>query len=325
MPSITMGKTRFACQPDETVLDTLLREKIRIPNGCRQGDCQSCLMRSLDKAPPLSSQVGLKDTLQKQNYFLACICHPEQDMTVALPDYQSALIEARVIKKQQLTPDIVRLIVEYETAFNFFAGQFINLKRADGLTRSYSIANIPHRDNILEFHIRRLPNGQFSTWVHDEMETGSRLSLSEAKGSCHYLPGRTEQPLLLVGTGSGLAPLYGIISDALLQEHCGPIHLFHGSRDLNGLYLMDEIRELANRFDNFQYTPCLSGEDALHGYARGRAHDVALSSAETLKGWRIYLCGHPDMVNQTKKMAYLKGASLSDIYADAFHVAQAGQ
>jgi NAD(P)H-flavin reductase len=279
-------------------------------------------MRSLDNSPPVSAQVGLKDTLQKQNYFLACICHPEQDMTVALPNQQGVSIEASVIKKQLLTPDIVHLVLEYQTPFNFFAGQFVNLKRPDGLTRSYSIANIPHHENILEFHIRRLPNGQFSGWVYDELELGTQLTLSEAQGSCHYLPGRAEQPLMLVGTGSGLAPLYGIIADALAQEHSGPIHLYHGSRDLNGLYFIDQMRKLAEEFDNFYYTPCLSGEGIESDHVRGRAHDIALSSIETLSGWRVFLCGHPDMVNQTKRMAFMKGASMADIYADAFHVIQ---
>ena len=323
MHNITIGESKFSCQPDETVLDALLRENIQIPNGCRQGVCQSCLMRSLDKSPPVSAQAGLKDTLQKQNYFLACLCHPEQDMTVALPNQQGASIEAHVVEKQMLTPDIVRLVLGYNTEFNFFAGQFVNLKRPDGLTRSYSIANIPQHENILEFHIRRLPNGQFSTWVQDELNTGDTLTISEAQGTCHYLPGRAEQPLMLVGTGSGLAPLYGIITDALVQGHTGPIHLFHGSRDLNGLYFIDEMRELTKEFDNFYYTPCLSGEDVTADYVKGRAHDIALSFAQTLSGWRVYLCGHPEMVNQTKKMAYLKGASMNDIYADAFHVMQA--
>jgi len=279
-------------------------------------------MRSLDNSPPVSAQNGLKDTLQAQNYFLSCICRPEQDMTVALPNQQGASIEAGVIDKQQLTPDIIRLVLAYKTPFNFFAGQFVNLKRPDGLTRSYSIANIPHHENILEFHIRRLPNGQFSNWVHDELELGAQLTLSEAQGSCHYLPGRTEQPLILIGTGSGLAPLYGIIADALAQEHSGPIHLFHGSRDLNGLYFVDEMRELAEKFANFHYTPCLSGENIESDHVRGRAHDIALSSIESLNGWRVFLCGHPEMVNQSKKMAFMKGASMSDIYVDAFHVIQ---
>jgi len=280
-------------------------------------------MRSLDNSPPVSAQVGLKDTLQKQNYFLACVCHPEQDMTVALPNQQGASIEAGVIKKQLLTPDIVQLVLEYQSPFNFFAGQFVNLKRPDGLTRSYSIANIPLAKNILEFHIRRLPNGQFSSWVYDELEVGAQLTISEAQGSCHYLPGRAEQPLMLVGTGSGLAPLYGIIADALAQDHSGPIHLFHGSRDLNGLYFVDEMRELAEKFDNFHYTPCISGEGIESDHVQGRAHDIALSSTETLSGWRVFLCGHPEMVNQTKRMAFMKGASMSDIYVDAFHVIQA--
>jgi NAD(P)H-flavin reductase/ferredoxin len=322
MRSITIDGSTFSSQPDETVLETLLRENIQVPYGCRQGLCQACLMRSLDNSPPVSAQTGLKDTLQKQNYFLPCICHPEQDMTVALPNQQGASIEAVVIKKQLLTPDIVHLVLEYKSQFNFFAGQFVNLKRSDGLTRSYSIANIPLPKNTLEFHIRRLPNGQFSSWVYDELEIGAQLNISEAQGSCHYLPGRAEQPLMLVGTGSGLAPLYGIIADALAQKHSGPIHLFHGSRDLNGLYFVEEMRELAEKIANFHYTPCLSGEDSESDHVRGRAHDIALSSTDTLNGWRVFLCGHPEMVNQTKKMAFLKGASMADIYTDAFHVAQ---
>jgi NAD(P)H-flavin reductase/ferredoxin len=320
MPNLTFEEHDFTCQPGETVLDTLLRGNCDIPNGCQQGVCQSCLMRSLDNAPPASAQVGLKDTLQQQNYFLACLCRPEQNMTIHLPNQQGIWIQANVVKKHLLSPDILRLVLEYETEFNFFAGQFIKLKRPDGLIRSYSIANIPHHENILELHIRRLPDGQFSTWVHDELEIGMELKISQAQGSCHYLPGRAEQPLLLVGTGSGLAPLWGIVTDALVKGHSGPIHLFHGSRDLDGLYLRDEMREMAMEFENFQYTPCLSGDTIAADYAQGRAHDVALSSVQSFKGWRVYLCGHPEMVNHTKKMAYLKGASMSDIYADAFHV-----
>ena len=321
MRSITFGESTFSCKPDETVLETLLRENIQVPNGCRQGLCQACLMRSLDNSPPVSAQVGLRDTLQKQNYFLACVCRPEQNMTVALPNQQGASIEATVTQKQLLTPDIVHLVLEYQTQFNFFAGQFVNLTRSDGLTRSYSIANIPQHEKILEFHIRRLPNGQFSRWIYDELELDTQLTISEAQGFCHYLPGRAEQPLMLIGTGSGLAPLYGILSDALAQNHSGPIHLFHGSRDLNGLYFINQMRELAAEFDNFHYTACLSGEGIESDHAqRGRAHDVALSSIETLSGWRIFLCGHPEMISQTKRMAFMKGASMNDIYTEIFHV-----
>jgi NAD(P)H-flavin reductase len=98
--------------------------------------------------------------------------------------------------------------------------------------------------------------------------------------------------------------------------------LFHGSRNLNGLYFVEEMRGLTERYGNFYYTPCISGQDSESDLARGRVHELALSSIETLSGWRVYLCGHPEMVNQTKRMAFMKGASMGDIYTDAFLVAQ---
>ena len=55
-------------------------------------------------------------------------------------------------------------------------------------------------------------------------------------------------------------------------------------------------------------------------HAAGRVHDVALTDAPDLKGWRVFLCGHPDMVQQVQMRAYLAGASLTDIHADAFTV-----
>jgi NAD(P)H-flavin reductase len=280
-------------------------------------------MRSLDaQPPPALAQKGLKDTLRHQNYFLACKCYPETDMKVALAQYQGSNISARVAEKALMNREIMRLVLSFETDFNFIAGQFVNLERTDGLTRSYSIANTPNQGKKLEFHIRRLLNGQFSNWVHDELEIGNEITISDAKGSCHYLPGKSDQPLLLVGTGSGLAPLYGILTDALDNGHSGPIHLYHGSREPEGLYLVDEMKAIAESYGNFQYTACVSGNANDDTFIKGRAHDVALTSTNDLKGWRVYLCGHPEMVNQTRKLAYLKGASLSDIYADAFHVQQ---
>lgn len=322
MTILTLNGEKHACQANETVLDALLRANVEIPHACREGVCQSCLMRSLDASPPSVSQKGLKDTLQHQKYFLACRCSPEQDMTVALPDYEGGCMTAEVYEKELLSHDILRLVLSYEEEFNFRAGQFVHLKRSeDELSRSYSIANTPAQGNFLEFHIKRLLDGQFSTWVHNELAIGDKLTVSEAKGTCHYLPGKSDQPLLLVGTGSGLAPLIGIINDALDQGHSGPIRLYHGSREPEGLYLIDQIQMLAETFENFHYTPCVSGEHNREEFAKGRAHDIALSSADTFSGWRVYLCGHPEMVNQTKMMAYMKGASLNDIYADAFYTA----
>lgn len=323
MRTISLNGRKFFPADGESVLDTLLKAEVDIPNACREGVCQSCLMRSTDAVPTALSQKGLKDTLRHQNYFLACRCYPEQDMTVALPSQDGFYVGATVKSKSLLSRDILKLVLSFQAPFSFIAGQFVNLKRADGLTRSYSIANMPDRDNVLELHVKRLPNGQFSNWVHDDLMVDDTLQVSEAKGTCHYLPGQHEKPMLLVGTGSGLAPLVGIVNDALAKGHSGPIRLYHGSSEPEGLYLVDEMHSMTKKYGNFSYVPCVSRNTVEPSFARGRVHDVALSALGDLSGWRVYLCGHPEMVNQTKKMAYLKGASLNDIHADAFYTASA--
>jgi NAD(P)H-flavin reductase/ferredoxin len=322
MTKITVEKNSYSCRPGETVLDVLVRENINISYACRKGSCHSCLVRSPGTTPPPASQTGLKDTLKAQNYFLACQCHPEQDMTVKLPDQSEFYSSGTVIVHQMLNRNTLLLVIAFKDAFEFKAGQFVNLQRPDGLTRSYSIANIPQEDNVLEFHIRRLPGGSFSEWLHEEVAVGDKIAVSEPRGHCFYLPDRRDQGILLVGTGTGLAPLAGILTDALSHGHSGPIHLFHGSREVEDLYRIDEMRSLAEQHPNFRYTPCLSGPHAPEGFARGRANEVAMSSIIDLKGWRVFLCGHPDMVSQTKRQAFLKGASTADIYVDAFVLAK---
>lgn len=318
---ITVTDRELECHPGESVLDALLRAQVDIPHACREGACQSCMVRSLNGPPPLAAQKGLKDVLKHQNHFLACLCHPHQDMTISIQAPEDFFTEAVVTGKAMLNAETLLLTLTTDAPMDFYAGQFVNLKRPDGLTRSYSIANSRIHSHTLTFHIRRLSGGRFSEWAHSELNVGDKIAVSDPQGLCYYLPDRQEQNLLLIGTGSGLAPLAGIISEALHHGHQGTIHLYHGSRNPDGLYWIEEMQQLAQEHDNFRYTACISQGDVPAGFAAGRANDVAMAALPQLKGWRVYLCGHPDMVHQTKRQAFLQGASVQDIYSDAFHVA----
>ncbi len=242
-------------------------------------------------------------------------------MEIAYTHHQDYVTHATVKAKQMLNPEIMQLIIETDEALTYYAGQFVNLKRDDGLTRSYSISNHRMHGRQLSFHVRRLAGGRFSQWAHQELQIGDRLAVSEAQGLCYYLQGQPEQPLLLIGTGSGLAPLAGIIGEALHDGHSGEIHLYHGSSQADGLYWVEEMRSLERRYVNFQYIPCVSRGKAPPGMARGRAHEIAFKDLPRLKGWRVFLCGHPDMVSAAKRQAFLAGATMADIYADPFHIA----
>ncbi len=322
MPFIKYENESFKCDTDESVLDCLLRNKQAVSFSCRSGVCQTCLMRAHSSSPPKKSQIGLKDTLQASGYFLSCICSPDEDMEVSLPGSDTvARIGARVHAKSMLNADILRLILRCDEKFDFKAGQFISLHRPDGLIRSYSIANCMNGDGVVELHIRKLPNGQMSGWVQDILEIGDTIELTGPSGSCFYIPNNLEGGILLIGTGSGLAPLNGIVRDALAQGHQGPILLYHGSWKPAGLYLVEELRQLSREHSNFEYNPCVD-EDAEDFMKMGRADQIALCEVPNLKGWSVFLCGHPEMVRTARKSAFLSGASMASIYADPFVISK---
>jgi CDP-4-dehydro-6-deoxyglucose reductase len=125
------------------------------------------------------------------------------------------------------------------------------------------------------------------------------------------VPGRSEQPLLLIGTGTGLAPLYGILHDALAQGHSGPIHLVHGAVRSSGLYLQDELARLAEANANISYTPTTLEAD-------GPIDQFVLKRFPKPSGFRAFLCGDPAIVQTLRKKLFLSGMDFKEIYADAF-------
>jgi NAD(P)H-flavin reductase len=219
---------------------------------------------------------------------------------------------------EKLSGEVTRLVLQPATPLYYHAGQYITLRRPDGLARSYSLASVPFLDMALELHIRRMPDGRMSNRISDELQVGQDLEFQGPNGHCFYASDDPHKPLLLIGTGTGLAPLYGVLRDALFSGHKGEIRLYHGSRLDTGLYLRKRLIEIAGQHSNFHYHPCVSSGVAPANYKSGRASDIALEETEDLKGWSVYLCGDPGMVQDTQRKVYLAGAATRDIHADAF-------
>jgi NAD(P)H-flavin reductase len=144
------------------------------------------------------------------------------------------------------------------------------------------------------------------------------VALQGPSGDCFYVPGREDQPLLLAGTGTGLAPLYGILRDALARGHRGPIHLFHGALNPAGLYLREELTAIAGAHGNVRYTPAVLDAAGERGVETGPIDKVIAQWYPDLDGWRAFVCGDPALVQSLRKKLFLSGVASGDIYADAF-------
>jgi NAD(P)H-flavin reductase/ferredoxin/truncated hemoglobin YjbI len=308
----------YECREGETVLDTLLRSGQTPPFSCRNGSCLVCLQRCVSGTPPARSQRSLRPTLQRAGYFLPCRCVPQEDLELAPPRAADLFSPAVVRGVERLPGGVCRVQLEPATSLYYHAGQFVNVRRPDGLTRSYSLASLPTEDEYLELQVKRMPGGALSTWICDELAAGDELELQGPLGSCYYVPGTQDQDLLLIGNGTGAAPLLGIVRDALHVGHRGKIALYHGSRTARGLYLHDTFSRLAAAHPTFRYFACVSGEDAPAGGHRGRAHDVAKQHHPRLDGWRVFVAGIPAMVRDVEAWAPAAGAQA--VHADPYEV-----
>ena len=327
MVSVRYQGRSVAVAEDRSVLEALLDAGFEIPNDCRAGACRSCLMQATAGSVPRDAQTGLRDTLRTQGYFLACRCHPRHELEVRLPAGQAPRVDARVMGHDALAQDVLRLRLAVETGFDYHPGQYLTLWRDRCQGRRYSLASVPGQDPYLELHIRRIPGGVVSTWAHDALRMGDRLQIQGPVGECFYLPGAPGRSLLLVGTGTGLAPLYGIARDALFHGHWGEIRLYHGATSPTGLYLVPELRALAKACPNLHYTPCVLDPQGLpgEGIAVGAVDELALCTAAELGDCKVYLCGAPELVNGLRKQLFLAGTGMEDIYADAFVPSQGWQ
>ena len=315
MPALTYCGTVYQAAPGESVLEALLRQGVGISNSCRAGACQSCLLRATGGGIPPVAQQGLKATLVEQGYFLACVCRPKADLL--LEPAGGLEVEATITALERLSPTVMRARVRTKTPLEYRAGQYITLRRNDGLTRSYSLASLPE-DGALELHIRRAPHGRMSGWLFDEARENDAVRVRGPAGDCFYTAGKPEQPLLLAATGTGLAPLVGICRDAVKQGHHGPIHLYHGASRPEGLYLQAELSAITKAHGNVHYKPVVLAGGESAGVASGALDKVIAADHPRLNGWRGFVCGDPSIVKTLKKKWFMAGMESREIFADAF-------
>ncbi|MDO8270538.1 MAG: FAD-binding oxidoreductase [Gammaproteobacteria bacterium] len=332
MPTVQFNSAAFPLQENESVLDCLLRHEQKIAHACKSGVCQACLVKAVDNDATTQAQKSLKPTLQAQGYALACQWVPEQDVRVSLPALDECAVTVSISRIEPLNHRIVRLVLEVNAdgqMFPCYPGQYLNITNAAGISRSYSIANHYAVDQCIELHVQHMPMGAFTGWLFTQARVGDILHVRGPAGDCFYSnPTQETFPMVLAGTGTGLAPLYGIVHEALREGHQGPIHLFHGGVTSRDLYCVEALRALESRHPQFHYhASCLKAPENLSKEDQqsntvevGALDEVILRhlDAGSIAQTRVYLCGAPELVQLLRKKIFLKGAKSSHIYCDPF-------
>lgn len=316
----------FETEGDESILDAALRSGYAFPYGCRNGACGACKGKVVEGSVDYGDDepMAITDEEQAEGQALFCIARPQGDVAIEVHEVEKAeeipvkQYPAKVTRMERIG-EVMRLWLKLpeESRMQYLAGQYVDFQMEDGRRRAFSIANAPHADETLEFHIRHIRGGRFTEHVFADMQKGEIVRIEGPHGS-FYLREDSERPIIMLATGTGFGPVKAIIEHALAEGSTRPIYFYWGARAREELYLDEMARRWDSEYRNFHYRPVLSRPDADWDGRTGYVQNAAAADFDDLSGYEMYACGHPDMVFSARDALAAKGIDADHCYADAF-------
>jgi len=207
----------------------------------------------------------------------------------------------RVLSVRQETAEAVTLVIERPGGVSYEAGQFLTLVlplEGGELRRSYSLSSTPLDGGPFEITIKRVAGGAASGWLHQAMRAGVTLRVRGPSGAFVYRPAEAPGRLVLVGGGSGITPLMGILRTALAATPQVPVFLLYANRSPADVIFREELSRLAAAHPQLAVKHVLEepgeGLPCRQGRVERADLEEALGGAE---GAQVYLCGPAPMMD----------------------------
>lgn len=323
----------FNANPDETVLDAALRAGLTIPYGCRGGMCGACMgdVKSGAIGYPTDSLPPALDQAQAdEGKALFCQARADSDLCISVREVfggeqiQPRILPSRIEKLERLNHDVMGVWLRLPSTqrLQFKAGQYVDfmVKGPEGEIerRSFSLANAPHDDELLEFHIRLVPGGYFTEKLFNEVKEKSLLRFEAPLGT-FFLREDSDAPMVMVAGGTGFAPIKGLIEHCLGTGVTRPIHLYWGVRSKADLY-SELPAQWAAEHPQITFIPVLSEpKDADDWQGRtGWVHDAVVTDFADLSAHQAYLCGPPPMIQAAQTAFSQAGLADDQLFFDSF-------
>jgi CDP-4-dehydro-6-deoxyglucose reductase len=326
------GRT-FSVDRDEPILAAAIRQGIGLPYGCKDGACGSCKCRLLEGRVihGAHQQKALSAAEEEAGLILTCQAAPQTDAVLEVRTVPGAgefairKMPCRVTTILKPAPDVavVTLQLPANDPLRYHAGQYVEFILKDGARRAYSIANAPHTQGekpAIELHVRHMPGGLFTDHVFGAMKEKEILRIEGPYGS-FFLREDSPKPMVLLASGTGLAPIKAIVEHLKWKRSERPAVLYWGCRTRRDLYLHRWAESMAAEMPNLAYVPVLSDatpEDAWGGRI-GFVHRAVMEDLPDLSAHQVYACGAPVMVEAAQRDFVAQcGLPADEFYADAF-------
>ena len=325
---VNSGKT-FTVNEGENILVAALRQGVMLPYSCKNGTCGSCKgqVETGEVHYPFHPPMALEKSDFAEGYALMCQAEPVEDLRirvrdiVAVRDIQVRMLPARVMEKTFLADNVVRLVLRLPRAqrLQFLAGQYVDVLLSGGKRRAFSIASCPSLEDEFELHIRHVEGGDFTGFVFDQLKERDIMRFEGPLGNFFVRNDEPEKPMIMMGGGTGFAPLKSMIENLLELGDEREIYLYWGARSADELYLDELPRRWAEENDHIHYRRALSDADesSLDAFD-GTVHEAVLADHPDLSAFDVYMSGPPAMIEAAKPAFMERGVPENRLFYDSF-------
>jgi NAD(P)H-flavin reductase len=246
----------------------------------------------------------------------ACQARIITDLEVVVEPVPEVLTtHGTVIATRPLAPDVMEVLIRPHDEIIYLPGQYYRFRFRGYPSRYFTPTapmDRPFDGRALRLHVRRIPDGLVSPAIGHEIQAGHPVTLEGPFGSAYFRAGLGNR-LVLVGSGTGFAPIWAIAEAAMEENPWRDMVLMAAAKTLPSLYMAPAFQRLRD-YPNVRLIPTVSEKPAnvariVH---KGRPTD---HMPELTPDDIVYACGAPQMVDAVKDLALAAG---STFYADPF-------
>ncbi|RYY17498.1 MAG: 2Fe-2S iron-sulfur cluster binding domain-containing protein [Alphaproteobacteria bacterium] len=325
MPVVTLNSGRsFPADGATSILDAARAAGVVLEYSCRTGRCGIC------KAPveagetvllrPEDASLSAADV--EQGLILTCCRAAAGDVVLdvepldRLAGFEIKTMPARIVSLDRLASDIIRVVLRTPPAssLRFLPGQYVDVL-AEGVRRSYSLANAPRADNQLELIVKRYPGGALSTYWFERAKSNDLIRIEGPFGTFFM---RDDGPtnLLFLATGTGIAPVKALLEELAADPIRAARHridVYWGNREAES-FCWDPV-DLGL---DIGFHHLMSGHDEAWSGRRGYVQDAALARGIDPADTAVYACGSSAMIASAQAALLARGLPARRFFSDAF-------
>ena len=143
------------------------------------------------------------------------------------------------------SPDVNTYIFTTPRPIHHLAGQHYELRltaeNGYQAARLYSASLPGNGESTLQLTIMKVPGGEVSSYVVDELQTGDTVELRGPFGRFFVWDPKNTDPILLIGGGSGIIPMHSILEAHRLEKSSAPLKVLYSSHSFEDILFKDDF------------------------------------------------------------------------------------